>query len=117
MVPDKDTGALYEKKRTIKFYDSSAIMGATIRYAQTGFYTPGHKVGSRDEELYFKVVNTTHPPTSKGTHAPCHLYYESPEQWEKHFKVSCPDKIKNDWREKYNRAIYRRMRAYEKQQA
>jgi hypothetical protein len=107
----------HKSKKTIEFYDSTSVMGTTIRYATTGIYTSGHKVGSRDEDLYFKVVDTTHPPNSKGIHVPCYLYYESPEQWEKHFGGSCSEETKNTWREKYNRAIYRRMRAYEKQNA
>jgi len=95
--------------KTVEFYESKQFTGATIRYATTGFYT-SHKVGSQDQDLYFKVVNTTHPANNTGVHQPCHLYYESPEQWERHFHTYCPENIKTTWREKYNRAIYRNMR-------
>ena len=66
------------RKKTIEFYETPCVVGATIRNPITGVRMYGHKVGSRDEDLYFKVVFTAHPPTSKGTHTPCHLYYESP---------------------------------------
>jgi hypothetical protein len=98
-----------KKFKTIKIYDSTCVVGATIRSAKSGNRLFGHKVGSCDEDLYFKVVETTHPPNDKGLHVPYFLYYESPEQWEKHFSTKCADSIKDLWREKYNRAIIRRM--------
>jgi len=95
------------RKKTIEFYETPCVVGATIRNPITGVRMYGHKVGSRDEDLYFKVVFTAHPPTSKGTHTPCHLYYESPEQWEKHHSTRCPESVRDEWREKYNRALSR----------
>lgn len=104
-------GPKYNQK-TVEFYDTGCVMGSSIRYASSGFRT-SHKVGSRDQDLYFKVVNTAHPTSSssKKVRAPCHLYYESPEQWEKHFHTVCPEDVKDAWREKYNRALSRIMRA------
>lgn len=98
------------KPMYVEFYDSTSTMGASIRSAITGLYMFGHKVGSHDEHLYFKVVSTTHPPNSKGDHHPCHLYYESPEQWERHFRIRCREDVKTAWREKYERAILRKMK-------
>lgn len=94
----------HRSKKMFEFYDSTSVMGAAIRYAKTGFYTT-HKVGTRDEDLYFKVVDTTHPPKNRAAHMPCYLYYESPEQWENHFGTICPEELREKWRNKYNDAI------------
>jgi len=95
------------KKKTIEFYETPCVVGAVIRNPITGIRMYGHKVGSRDEDLYFKVVFSGHPPAKNGTHNPCFLYYESPEQWEKHHSTLCPESIRDAWREKYNRALSR----------
>ncbi|NDA99117.1 MAG: hypothetical protein EBY31_07950, partial [Flavobacteriia bacterium] len=72
--------------RTIKVevYDSGTTIGNKIRDPIYGNRLPA-KVGSKDENLFFKVrmagLNTT-------THGgPVTLFYDSPEHYERHFKT------------------------------
>jgi hypothetical protein len=113
MIQNRDPGyhkiKIDNRKTPVKIYDTTCAVGATIRNAISGIRMSGHKVGTKDEDLYFKVVDTSHPHTENGKHVPYFLYFESPEQWEKHFSTVCSESIKEQWREKYNRAIFRRM--------
>lgn len=93
-------------RRTVEYYESGTHFGATIRYAITGFRT-SHKVGTSDQDLYFKAVSTIHPAGENGVHLPSHLYYDSPEQWERHFHTTCPEAVKAAWLEKRAARIHR----------
>lgn len=92
----------------IEVYDSGCNRGSMIRLATSGVRMGKHFVGSKDEELYFKVVYTglRHKTSKKGNEA-LFLYYESPEQWERHFKTTCPPNVKTAWNQKYNKALRR----------
>jgi hypothetical protein len=67
------------KKKKLLIFGSGDV-GATIRNAVTGEKYYGHKVGSRNEDLYFKARLCT---GEFGTDVPA-LFYESAEQFEKH---------------------------------
>ena len=47
---------LNNKKKSIEFYSTSIFPGSKIRGAIGGSYYPGFKVGSRDEDLFFKIA-------------------------------------------------------------
>jgi hypothetical protein len=65
------------KRCKIEVY-ASGNTGTNIRDAETGFYYP-HKVGSKDEDLYFKVCLATGECKSKnGSNT---LFFYSPEQY------------------------------------
>jgi hypothetical protein len=72
--------------------------GSTIRSATTGIYNEELRVGKRDEDLFFKVRITTGELGS----APFanDFYFDSPEQYEKHFFTILPNGIKAKWVEK-----------------
>jgi hypothetical protein len=67
------------KKKKLLIFGSGDV-GATIRNAVTGEKYYGHKVGSKNEDLYFKVRLCT---GEFGIQVPA-LFYESAEQYEKH---------------------------------
>jgi hypothetical protein len=67
------------KKKKLLIFGSGDV-GATIRNAVTGEKYYGHRVGSKNEDLYFKVRLCT---GEFGTNSPT-LFYESAEQFEKH---------------------------------
>jgi hypothetical protein len=112
-------------KRTIKCF-SSGDTGNTIRNAQFGtkymyVYSQKssnyvlitddldlfryrkekkiiHKVGSRDEDIYFKVMICT--GENKRVNEPITLFYNNPSQYERHFDIELPRETKKRWNEK-----------------
>ena len=76
---------------------SCGISGSLIKNAETGdFYK--YKVGSYDEDLFFKVVNSTGELSS----GPITLFYNSPEHYENHQYVFVSDETKKSWEIKKN---------------
>jgi Fe-S cluster biosynthesis and repair protein YggX len=84
------------KKVPVVFYGSNCNPGSKIRNAADGLYYPHYKVGSLDEDLFFKVTMAT------GEHGqtPQTLFYSFPEEFERHFYVAVSDNMKKDWYEK-----------------
>jgi len=74
----------------IESYSTPLHSNALIRHAVDGIRCP-HRVGSKHEDLYFKVSDTT---TENG---PRRLYYYSPEEFERHQYVTVSQSIKEDW--------------------
>lgn len=81
---------------TIDCY-STPYHSSRIRDALSGEYTK-YFVGKKEEELFFKVAIST----GMSKEGPVHLYYFSPEQYEKHHKCSVSDFVKREWQKKYN---------------
>ncbi len=78
------------KKVPIQYYHTSYNSGATIRNATTGIYETGLKVGRSNQDTLFKVVI----PANKEGHQ---LFYDSPEQFERHFFTQLSVDIKEKW--------------------
>jgi hypothetical protein len=102
---DKGYGYVYRKKQLangkivrsrIDCYTSGDI-GSCIRNAETGnFYK--YKVGSKSEDLFFKVALATGElKTKNGSNV---LFYDSPEQYDKHLDQEVSQTIKQTWHEK-----------------
>jgi hypothetical protein len=89
-------GRSYNKK--IELYTSSGT-GCRIRDAETGAYSSSI-VGSKDEDLYFKVTLATGECTS----ANCStiLFYNSPEHYANHLQSDVDPQIALRWEEKRN---------------
>jgi hypothetical protein len=89
----------YYKTVQIELYISGDT-GSTIRDAVTGRYSE-HLVGSKEEDLYFKVhVEMTVSGPNQGS-----AFYSSPEEYEKHQFVILPPLIKQNW---YNKNFHAR---------
>lgn len=84
----------------------TGLQGSSIRNAITGIYNYKHKVGTFDQDLYFSVVIATGETDNK---EPIILYYDSPEQYEKHFFVDLDKETKNKWSEKNFNAMLKKM--------
>jgi hypothetical protein len=84
-------------KKELEIYTSSTNPGASIRNAITGVKFPQYKIGSPAEDLFFKVKLTSHD--LKGDEGA--LFYDSPEQYERHFLCSVDTAIKEKWARKY----------------
>ena len=89
----------------IGFYETSTTPGSLIRNAITDYvFNYDCCVGTYKEDLYFKVCNTT---IENGKRTPIIMFFESPEEFEKHFKCVVSDDNKNRWRLKYENALRR----------
>jgi hypothetical protein len=86
------TDGKYHKSITIENYGSEST-GTLIRNAVTGIRYD-IKVGSEYENILFKVTDSTGYNKRK---EPLILYYDSPEQYEKHRFTNVSDVIKKKW--------------------
>lgn len=87
-------------KITVEYYKTANMIGTKIRNALMGIYE-NYRVGRKDEDLFFKVVSTVVKDSNGESHL---LFYDSPEQYEKHFQCEVSDKIKRKWLEKSSAA-------------
>ena len=78
------TSGKSKKISTILF--ASGTQNSTIRNAVTGVKYYGHAVGSRNEDLYFKVMHCT--GEFVGNKGPVALFYDSAEQYERHMSTA-----------------------------
>ena len=85
----------YYKKITIEIYGSGQT-GAKIRNAVTSQRYP-YIVGSSDEDLFFKISDST---GRQGRKYPLILFYDSPEQYENQHFTTLDTDIKHRWQEK-----------------
>ena len=74
---------------------SSGTQGSSIRNAETGEYYK-YKVGSLDENLFYKVSNSTGEIAS----GPITLFYESPGHYERHQNTEVENISKKLWNDK-----------------
>jgi len=95
-----------EKKTRVEFFPTNTNHNSPIKNAITGTYQGigGRlfRAGTRDEDLFFSVILAT---GELGQNAAT-LFYDSPEQYERHFFVKVSQDIKDRWLEKHNHAIY-----------
>ena len=91
------------KKRYVEYYVSSHIPGMCIRDAITGARITHHRIGDAHEDLYFKVAFADNYSTDSISA----LFYDSPEQYERHMKIVLSQPTKTRWLNKYNDAIAR----------
>jgi len=78
---------------------SSGLTGTNIRDAITGAYYK-ELVGSAAQDLFFKVTIAT----GEFPGSPLHLFYLSPELYERHQECELDDTLKNNWYEKSEKA-------------
>jgi hypothetical protein len=76
---------------------STGPFGSTIRNAVTGIKYVGDMVGTQSEDLYFKVRFAT---GESGIEAAT-LFYDNPEQFEKHQFQDLSQNIKKNWHDKF----------------
>ena len=89
------------KRKRVKVYTSGGC-GTRIRDAETGEYYP-HKVGSKDEQLYYKVMFSTgecNSPNGSNT-----AFYCSPHHYCQHMKTSVPPEQIATWERNRNQRL------------
>jgi len=84
-------------KTKTEVYSTSFIPGTMIRDAITGHKHYNYFVGSLNEELFFKVKDTS---GFVGNGSFC-LYYDSPEQYERHMKSTVSVNTKKAWTDRF----------------
>jgi hypothetical protein len=89
------------KNKRIKVYTSGGV-GTKIRDAETGEYYP-NRVGSRDEDLFYKViVSTGECNSANGYNA---LFYFSPQHYENHLYTNVDPEIASEWEIRRNKRV------------
>jgi len=98
------------KKKSIKidFFETPNYSGRYIVDAITGHICAPHKVGSTDENLYYSVLFAT---GETGREASL-LFFDNPQQFERHFYVEVSQEIKERW---LNKATLARLPSHNKQ--
>jgi hypothetical protein len=86
------------KKTKIDVYTSGDI-GSSIRDAESGIYF-SFKVGSADEDLFFKVGLSTGECNSKNKSST--LFYLSPNHYMSHMQCELDEETISRWEEKHN---------------
>jgi hypothetical protein len=81
----------------VEYYSTNDNPGSVIRNATTGIYETGNRFGSRAEDLFFKTS------VSSGSNMRI-LFYDSPDEFERHFCCTVSDEVKRKWDEKSTKA-------------
>ncbi len=88
----RDASGRFKKYRKVELYGSGDV-GSRIRNAVTGDLT-NHIVGTTDEHEYWSVLDSR---GMNGRQEPLVLFYDSPEQYERHMKIQVPQHVKEEW--------------------
>lgn len=96
------------KQVKVEFFPTTTTPNSAIKNAVSGSYQTTSenrvlRVGTRDEDLFFSVILAT---GELGQDAPT-LFYDNPEQYERHFMTKLSPEIKDAWIEKRDSAIIR----------
>ena len=79
---------------------ASGELGTNIRNAISGEYYYGYKVGTTKEDLFYKTSVSTFETGNESVL----LFFENPEQYERHFYTQVDAADKERWYSKYNDA-------------
>lgn len=88
-------------RRTYIHCYGTAGLGSKIRNAVSGTYY-NYNVGSVYEDLLFKVIDSTGRNKRRD---PLMLYYDNPEQYERHKHVRVSQESKDRWHKKHMTAL------------
>jgi hypothetical protein len=94
---DKGYGKIFirsnHRRIPVEYYSTNDNPGSTIRNAITGIYETGNRFGKKEEDLFFKTS------ISSGSHKHF-LFYDNPEEFERHFFCTVPEESKLKWEAK-----------------
>jgi hypothetical protein len=93
----KITRVFNNKKYEIEVYSTSTTPGMMICDAITGSKYKDYRVGTFNEHLFFKIRLSTGELGKKCVDS---LYFDSPEQYERHMKTTLSHNIKEKWLKK-----------------
>ncbi len=81
----------------VGIYSTNLTPGTLIRDAITGGITQHHRIGSVYADLYFKVVYATGEFGSETKS----MYFDCPEQYERHLNTTISQEVKKKWTNKF----------------
>jgi hypothetical protein len=87
----------------VQVYSSPLLTNGFIRHAITGIRME-HRVGSKYEDLYFRVMDVHANHNTPLNDLPRKLFYDNPEQCERHLQLTISRDVKEVWEEKNLRA-------------
>ena len=92
-----------KKKTRVEFFSTStnSIIKNAVSGTFQGIGAQYFRSGTKHEDLFFSVIIAT---GELGQNAPV-LFYDSPEQYERHFFTEVSQQIKDKWTEKKNYAL------------
>ena len=90
-------------KKDIEYYSTGYNPGTFIRCPISGHRTT-FRVGTKDENMFYSVVMAT---GYNGQKTPDHLYYSSPDEYEKHWNITLNTEEKQRW---YTKNLAERVR-------
>jgi hypothetical protein len=109
------TSPVTKKPTRVYFFPSNSSPNSIIKHAMTGVFQSNgkgyYRVGTKDEDLFFSTLLAT---GEVGQTAPL-LFYDNPEQYERHFFTKVSQEIKDKWTAKRDRALYFANRSAEKE--
>lgn len=95
-----------KKNVRVEFFPTNRTSNSFIKHAMSGTVQSADgrvfRSGTKDEDLFFSVILATGEIVGD---APL-LFYDNPEQYERHFFINVPQTIKTRWMEKRNAAMY-----------
>ena len=83
----------------VEVYSTPLLTNGLIRNAVSGAIM-NHRVGSKYDDLYFRMMDVTGIGRTKDNYLPRKLYYNDPEQCERHLGITISQEMKNTWLEK-----------------
>jgi len=89
---------LYDEDKTsvtVQVYETNTTPQYRIRNALTGLHYSRYRVGTNDENRFFKVCWAT---GHEGRQSPLVLFFSTPEDFEKHMLTTVPPEVKQEWR-------------------
>jgi hypothetical protein len=93
------------KKMRVEFFPTNMTPNSPIKHAISGAFqyadSQYFRVGTRDEDLFFTMILATGELSGV---SPV-LFYDNPEQYERHFFTKLSQSIKDRWTEKRDAAI------------
>lgn len=109
---DSGYRSIGSKKDKLVYYATNIVAGNPIRNAVTGIREYNLKIGDPvAESQFFKIIYAGNGISN--TTGPDSLYYDSPEQCERHMKINLRQPVKDKWRKKYDLAIQSNNTDYE----
>jgi hypothetical protein len=101
LITDPGHKVIGTKKDRLEYYAGSLLTGASIRNAVTGIREYNMKVGNWNAEAQFFKVRYL---GEYSTNSPDVLYYDSPEQFERHMHCGVKQQTKQKWQRQYAQA-------------
>jgi hypothetical protein len=93
------------KRVEVSAYSTGITPRLKIRDAITGHRHHNYRVGSLNENLFFKVRMCVDNSNIKNNTNETTLFYDSPEQYERHMNKTIPMSIKEKWNIKYRNEL------------